>query len=130
LSGSVVPTSAMATMVIENNYNHQVALVLWLTAIVLHLSFLAVFIYYRVKDFKFEHILPSGFIPPVVIVAVSFLSGELINIANALVLFGLLYFTYSILLPIMLYRYIVISLYRYIVISLFFYTVKLQNMKS
>ncbi len=108
MSGSVVPTFAMATMVIANNinhFNHHVALILWLTAIVLHLSFLVVFIYYRMKDFKFEHILPSWFIPPVgiIVAAVSFPGGELINIANALVLLGLV--AYSILLPTMLYRY-------------------------
>lgn len=108
MSGSVVPTFAMATMVIANNinhFNHQLALSLWLTAILLHVSFLVVFIYYRIKDFKFEQVLPSWFIPPVGIVvgAVSFPGGELINIANILVLFGLT--AYSILLPTMLYRY-------------------------
>tara|TARA_R110001583_G_scaffold10698_9_gene49244 strand:+ start:36931 stop:37887 length:957 start_codon:yes stop_codon:yes gene_type:complete len=108
MSGSVVPTFAMATMVIANNinhFNHQLALNLWLTAILLHVSFLVIFIYYRVKDFKFEHVLPSWFIPPVGIVvgAVSFPGGELIHIANVLVLFGLT--AYSILLPTMLYRY-------------------------
>ena len=57
------------------------------------------------KDFKFEHILPSWFIPPVgiVVAAVSFPGGEFINIANALLLFGLV--TYAILLPTILYRY-------------------------
>jgi tellurite resistance protein TehA-like permease len=108
MSGSVVPTFAMATMVVANNinhFNHQLALSVWLTAIVLHLSFLMAFIYYRVKDFKFEQVLPSWFIPPVGIVvgAVSFPGGELINIANLLVLFGLI--AYSILLPTMLFRY-------------------------
>ena len=42
MSGSVVPTFAMATMVVANNinhFNHQVALLLWLSAIILHLFF-------------------------------------------------------------------------------------------
>ncbi len=108
MSGSVVPTFAMAAMVIANNvnhFNHHVAMLVWLSAIILHLSFLAVFIYYRVKSFKFEHVLPSWFIPPVgiVVAAVSFPGGGLISIANSLLLFGLL--TYFILLPTILYRY-------------------------
>ncbi|MCP4320680.1 MAG: TDT family transporter [Psychromonas sp.] len=108
MSGSVVPTFAMATMVVANNINHfshTAALLLWLCAIVLHLVFLVVFIYYRVKNFQFEHILPSWFIPPVgiVVASVSFPGGELITIANILLLFGLV--TYAILLPTILYRY-------------------------
>lgn len=108
MSGSVVPTFAMAVMVVANNINHfshTSAILLWLVAIALHLIFLVMFTYYRLKDFKFEHILPSWFIPPVgiVVAAVSFPGGELITVANALLLFGLV--TYSILLPAMLYRY-------------------------
>lgn len=108
VSGSVIPTFAMAAMVVANNINntnHQVALLLWLSAIILHLSFLVVFVYYRVKDFKFEHVLPSWFIPPVgiVVAVVSFPGGELIMLANTLLIFGLL--AYAVLLPTMLYRY-------------------------
>ena len=108
MSGSVVPTFAMAAMVVSNNinvFNHHVALSLWLVAIVLHFSFLVIFIYYRVKDFKFEHVLPSWFIPPVgiVVAAVSFPGGVFISVANVIVLFGLV--TYAILLPTILYRY-------------------------
>lgn len=112
MSGSVVPTFTMASMVVANNINHfhhQFALFLWLTAIVLHLSFLAVFIYYRIKDFKFEHLLPSWFIPPVgiVVAVVSFPGGSLFALANALLLFGVI--AYTLLLPTMLYRYFIHS---------------------
>jgi len=108
MNGSVVPTFTMAIMVIANDINHfshTVAILLWLCAIILHMLFLVVFIYYRLKDFKFEHILPSWFIPPVgiVVATVSFPGGDLITVANTLLLFGLV--TYSILLPAMLYRY-------------------------
>lgn len=108
MSGSVVPTFSMATMVIANSvnyYNHQAALILWLMAICLHLTFLIMFSYFRIKDFKFEHVLPSWFIPPVgiVVAVVSFPGGSLIHIANGLLIFGLV--TYAILLPTVLYRY-------------------------
>ncbi|WP_022943175.1 TDT family transporter [Psychromonas hadalis] len=108
LSGSIVPTFSMALMVVANNinhFNHSLALLLWLVAILLHLSFLVTFIYYRVQDFKFEHILPSWFIPPVgiVVAVVSFPGGDLLIVANSLLMFGLV--AYAILLPTMLYRY-------------------------
>jgi len=108
MNGCIVPTFAMATMVVSNNinhFNHQVALYLWLSAIILHVAFLVVFIYYRIKDFKFKYMLPSWFIPPVgiVVAAVSFPGGQSINIANTILMFGLV--VYFILLPILLYRY-------------------------
>jgi exfoliative toxin A/B len=88
---------------IDNGYNHQAALILWLMAICLHLTFLIMFTYFRIKDFK--HVLPSWFIPPVgiVVAVVSFPGGSLIHIANGLLIFGLV--TYAILLPTVLYRY-------------------------
>jgi len=111
LKGSMVPTFAMTTMVIANSvnyFNHQVSILLWLTAIIFHLFFLFVFIYYRVQDFKFEQMLPSWFIPPigVVVATISLPEGEwganLVSIANISLLFGLI--AYGILLPILLYR--------------------------
>ncbi|WP_028863677.1 TDT family transporter [Psychromonas aquimarina] len=107
MSGSVVPTFAMAAMVVAKNisrFDHSLAQVLWLTAILLHLLFLSVFIYYRCKSFTVEHILPSWFIPPVgiVVAAVSFPGGIFAPLAQTLFVFGLA--AYAVLLPVMLYR--------------------------
>ncbi|WP_019612949.1 TDT family transporter [Psychromonas ossibalaenae] len=107
MSGSVVPTFAMATMIVAKNigrFDHSLAQALWLTAIVLHLIFLSVFIYYRCKNFTVEHILPSWFIPPVgiVVAAVSFPGGVFVSLAQTLFVFGLA--AYAVLLPVMLYR--------------------------
>jgi len=111
MKGSMVPTFAMTAMVIAssvNYFNHKFAVVLWLTAIIFHLYFFVIFIYYRVHDFKFEQMLPSWFIPPIgiVVATISLPKGEwagyLINIANVSLLFGLV--MYGILLPILLYR--------------------------
>lgn len=112
ISGSVLPTFTMASMIIANSIEHSSPLcsvLLWLSAIIIHLVFLLFFTYYRLKAFRFEHLVPSWFIPPVgiVVATVSFphnaLASELHAIAYALLLFGL--FAYVLLLPTMLYRY-------------------------
>jgi exfoliative toxin A/B len=112
--GSVVPTFAMGLMVVSasiGRYSHGLALILWFTAIIIHLIFLFMFVYNRAIDFKLSHMLPSWFVPPIgmVVAAVSFPHGELLQtqnhwIANAILNFGML--SYLIMLPIMLYRLI------------------------
>ncbi|PKG57824.1 C4-dicarboxylate ABC transporter [Shewanella sp. Choline-02u-19] len=112
--GSVVPTFAMGLMVVSaaiGRYSHGFALILWFTAIVIHLIFLSMFIYNRAVDFKLSHMVPSWFVPSVgiIVAAVSFPHGELLQvqnhwIANAILNFGML--SYLIMLPIMLYRLI------------------------
>ena len=109
--GSMVPTFTMATMIIANNinsYSHHFAVVLWVGSILFHLLFMVIFIYYRIRDFKFEQLLPSWFIPPIGIAAaaisipVGSLSLELIGFAKLSLIFGAV--AYAILLPILLYR--------------------------
>ncbi|WP_100551395.1 TDT family transporter [Caedibacter taeniospiralis] len=105
--GSVVPTFAMALMIISNSinyFNHLAAELIWLFAVSIHLLFLATFIYHRMKEFKLHHMVPSWFVPPVgIIVAdVAFPGGALQPLAIALLYFGLI--SYAILLPLMLYR--------------------------
>ncbi|BAJ01601.1 TDT family transporter [Shewanella violacea] len=113
--GSVIPTFAMALMIISNALGQKLpslGQVVWLLAILIHLVFLCMFVFYRAVDFKLEHMLPSWFIPPIgiIVAAVSFPSyadstnQSLHWIANAILNFGIL--CYLIMLPIMLYRLI------------------------
>lgn len=108
--GSVVPTFAMATMVVSNalgKYAPVAGDVLWLGAVGLHIAFLVSFSYHRAKSFELHHMVPSWFVPPVGIVVadVSF-SGNLhlAWIAQATLIFGLV--AYAVMLPAMIYRLI------------------------
>ena len=108
--GSVVPTFAMATMVVSNalgKYFPMAGDALWLAAVGLHIAFLASFAYHRAKSFELHHMVPSWFVPPVGIVVadVSF-SGNphLAWVAQATLLFGLV--AYAVMLPAMIYRLI------------------------
>lgn len=108
--GSIVPTFAMATMVISNTVGQFNALAgdgLWLMAFLLHLIFLISFLYHRTRVFNIEHMVPSWFVPPVgIIVAAVAFSGNpaLIWLAQGALAFGML--VYAFMLPIMLYRLI------------------------
>lgn len=111
--GSVIPTFAMALMVISNSvglYAASAGQFIWLSAILIHLVFLSMFIFYRAVDFKLEHMVPSWFVPPIgiIVAAVSFPNGEAAQgvewLANAILNLGIL--CYLIMLPIMLYRLI------------------------
>lgn len=110
--GSVIPTFAMGLMVVSaalGQFNHGIAVALWLTAIAIHIGFLSMFIYYRAIDFKLEHMVPSWFVPPIgiIVAAVSFPHGSEMQyqwLANAILMFGMV--SYLIMLPIMLYRLI------------------------
>ncbi|QYK11708.1 TDT family transporter [Shewanella rhizosphaerae] len=106
--GSVVPTFAMATMVVSNSLGQFFPVAgdaLWLAAVALHIVFLVSFIYHRAKDFELHHMVPSWFVPPVGIVVadVSF-SGNpaLATIAQGTLVFGML--AYAVMLPMMIYR--------------------------
>ncbi|QLE87489.1 TDT family transporter [Shewanella sp. Scap07] len=106
--GSVVPTFAMATMVVSNSVGQFSAYagdILWLLGLALHIIFLASFLFHRVSEFELHHMVPSWFVPPVGIVVadVSF-SGNpnLYLLAMAALVFGMA--TYAIMLPIMIYR--------------------------
>ncbi len=108
--GSVVPTFAMATMVVSNAIGKFAPVAgdaVWLAAVALHISFLASFAYHRAKNFELSHMVPSWFVPPVGIVVadVSF-SGNphLAWVAQATLIFGLV--AYAVMLPAMIYRLI------------------------
>ncbi|HIF9121848.1 TPA: TDT family transporter [Photobacterium damselae] len=107
--GSVVPTFAMALMVVSKAvgmYFPVLAQAIWLFAVILHLVFLTLFTYHRVIEFELHHMVPSWFVPPVgIIVAdVAFPGGALRPLAEGLLIFGMV--AYAIMLPIMIYRLI------------------------
>jgi tellurite resistance protein TehA-like permease len=106
--GSVVPTFAMATMVVSNSLGQLLPLAgdtLWLVAVILHIVFLVSFVYHRAKEFELHHMVPSWFVPPVgIIVADVSFSGNpvLAPIAHGALMFGMV--AYAVMLPIMIYR--------------------------
>ncbi|WP_028115234.1 TDT family transporter [Ferrimonas senticii] len=107
--GSVLPTAAMALMLIAATVKPLlpgVTQVLWPLAVLLHLLLLASFVFHRVREPIWSHMVPSWFVPPVgiIVAAVSCPSPEYAGIATALLYFGMVAF--AILLPAMLYRLI------------------------
>lgn len=107
ISSSVIPTIAMAMMVISNTialYDFQLGVMLSWLAIGLHLYFFSYFIVYRSRHFEFEQILPSWFIPPIgmVLALITHPGGLPPMFIKPTLLFGLI--SYALLLPIILYR--------------------------
>ncbi|WP_047049868.1 TDT family transporter [Vibrio mexicanus] len=107
--GSVVPTFAMAVMIISNSIGQISPIagdVIWLCAVFLHVTFLVSFLYHRAQNFELHHLVPSWFVPPVgIVVANVSYSGNpaLEMIANGALIFGML--AYAIMLPLMIYRF-------------------------
>ncbi|RJX74321.1 C4-dicarboxylate ABC transporter [Vibrio sinensis] len=108
--GSVVPTFAMATMVVSNSLGHFFPVAgdtLWLAAVAMHVIFLLSFAYHRMQNFELHHMVPSWFVPPVgIIVADVSFSGTpaLAGVAQSALWFGII--AYAVLLPVMIYRFI------------------------
>ncbi len=106
---SVMPTCAMATMVIAQSLLMVMptfAKTLWLFAVFMHLVLFAGFAVYRIKDFQWPHMVPSWFVPPVGIIVAAVTSAGMGHekLVYVLFLFGLC--CYFIKLPVMLYRLI------------------------
>lgn len=110
VAGSVIPTFAMANLVISNSvgqFNQLAGDIMWVLAFVLHLTFLVSFLYQRARKFNFEDMAPSWFVPPVgIIIADVTFSGNptLAWLAYSALVIGIS--TYAIMLPIMFYRFI------------------------
>ncbi len=113
VAGSVLPTFAMAAMVISRCVGlglPEVGRIIWLIAVGLHLTLLAAFIGRRLLDPQFKQMVPSWFIPPVGIVTAALtvpdgMSGDSFHaLAYGLMTFGVL--SYFLLLPPMVYRMI------------------------
>ncbi|KXO13070.1 Tellurite resistance protein [Moritella sp. JT01] len=108
--GSVVPTFAMATMVVSNSLitsSSALSTIIWLTAIVVHLVFLVVFLYHRVKDMQLQHMVPSWFVPPIGLIVAVFTCPQpekFESLCYAILVFGMV--NYALLLPVMLNRLI------------------------
>ena len=106
--GSVVPTFAMAVMIISHSIGQihsYLGDAVWLGAVILHIAFLARFLQHRVQVFELSHLVPSWFVPPVgIIVAnVSFSGNPALEVVAKVVLtFGMT--AYAIMLPLMIYR--------------------------
>lgn len=105
--GSIVPTFAMSTMVVSKaigNYLPLVGETLWLIAVVVHLAFLAAFIFFRLKENLMQHMIPSWFIPPIgiIVAAVACPSPQWYDLAQVLLIIG--FVAFAIMLPLMIYR--------------------------
>ncbi len=107
--GSVVPTFAMAAMVISlalTAWSNAFALALWSVAVVTHFTFLVAFVWHRVRARSLKELIPSWFVPPVglSVAALTVPNAEYLALAKGIVWFGLS--SYAALLPFMLYRLI------------------------
>lgn len=102
--GSVLPTSAMAAMVISVSLPTQIAPILWCSAVVLHILLFAGFLWHRLPAFRLQHLIPGWFVPPIGIVTAVLTCPATIptTLVAALFWFGLT--AYFFMLPIMLYR--------------------------
>ncbi|MBJ7552914.1 TDT family transporter [Marinomonas spartinae] len=105
--GSVVPTFAMALMVITMSLHHfmpKLAVALWLFAIAIHTVFLVTFVYHRYKGFTLADMVPSWFVPPVgiIVAAISYPTSLFQPLAEGVLWFGIA--CYLVLLPLMVYR--------------------------
>lgn len=103
--GSVIPTLAMATMVISASTG-PLHTPLWLAAVAAHAGFFAVFAVHRARDPHLSHMVPSWFVPPIgIVVAVLTVPGEAWRpLASACLWFGIA--AYAAMLPMMLHRLI------------------------
>ncbi|MCP4954930.1 TDT family transporter [Photobacterium aquimaris] len=108
--GSVVPTFAMALMVVSKAVSVYASITfgvyIWLFAVGLHVIFLSLFLFHRARDFHLHHMVPSWFVPPIgIIVAdVSFPGVAALHpLASVLLMFGML--AYAVMLPMMIYRF-------------------------
>lgn len=108
--GSIVPTFAMALMVISRALHDALpngSAALWCFAVGLHLLALLLFCRHRLREKILTNMVPSWFVPPVgIIVAdVTFPGIETLEpIALALLALGMA--AYAVMLPVMLYRLI------------------------
>nr|WP_321445161.1 TDT family transporter [uncultured Cohaesibacter sp.] len=109
--GSVVPTFAMALMVVSMGLGSDLRVALWLGAVCLHLGFLVMFVRARLPGFDLGHMVPSWFVPPVGLIVANVSAPPATFAGGLLELFahGVFWFAlgcYAVMLPLMLYRLI------------------------
>ncbi|MDX2319925.1 MAG: TDT family transporter [Moritella sp.] len=108
--GSVVPTFAMAIMVVSSSLTAAypaTSSIMWLAAIVMHVIFLLLFLYHRFQDMQLQHMVPSWFVPPIGLIVAVFTCPQpevFKPICYAILVFGII--NYALLLPVMLNRLI------------------------
>jgi len=104
--GSTLPTSSMTIMLLSFNMPHssKLAIGLWLLAVIMHFCFFTSFIYHRIKNFNFDHLIPSWFVPPIgiVVACLTVPSPIFATFAKIILIFGLS--AYMVLLPAVIYR--------------------------
>lgn len=102
--GSVLPTAAMATMVISVALPESLAIPVWAAAVIAHSLLFAGFLRHRLTAFQLQQLIPGWFVPPIGIVTAVLTCPTTIPywLAAALFWFGL--FAYALMLPVMLYR--------------------------
>lgn len=105
--GSFYPTIAMTLMVISTyivQYSKPFAQVVWLLGLLLHIILDICFLIARIKDFKFEDLVPSWYVVTVGL-GVGAVTGKPIGfITLSKFTFYYAFIWYLILLPLMLYR--------------------------
>lgn len=109
VAGSIVPTFAMAVMVVSKALGHYLPVTgqaLWVGAVIAHLIALVFFIWYRAKDLKMHHMVPSWFVPPVGIIVADVTCPGNAYTEFALVLLAIGMVSYLLMLPLMIYRLI------------------------
>lgn len=107
--GSIIPCLAMALMLQSKSLgiiSPKAAEVLWLVAVALHMVLLVAFIYFRMKSFSLQQMVPSWFVPfvGISVAAISVPSPQYTAIAYYLMVFGMV--NYAVMLPFMSYRLI------------------------
>ncbi|NRA15446.1 MAG: TDT family transporter [Oceanospirillaceae bacterium] len=109
LLGSVIPTLCMSAMLLSSQLSDKLfSSVIWYSAVILHLILLCAFIYRQSSDFNLEKLLPSWFIPPVglAVAALTYPDVQSLAIAEYLLYFAI--GSYFLLLPVILYRLILL----------------------
>lgn len=102
--GSVLPTAAMATMVISVALPSKVAYWCWLLAVAVHLLLLGGFIWRQHKTFTLPRLIPGWFVPPIGLVTAVLTAPAAIPFAFISSIFWLGLVGYLLLLPLMIYR--------------------------
>ncbi|WP_411752398.1 TDT family transporter [Serratia sp. (in: enterobacteria)] len=105
--GSIIPTFAMAAMVVSKALGHFLPLagqILWVGAVLIHLTALTFFIYHRAQQPNLHHMVPSWFIPPVGIIVADVSCPADAYTEFALILLAMGMVSYLLMLPIMIYR--------------------------
>ena len=107
VAGSIVPTFAMATMVVSKalgQFFPSTGEILWFGAVTVHLVVLALFIWHRAKDWQLNHMVPSWFVPPVGIIVADVTCPGKAYTELALILLAIGLASYLVMLPLMVYR--------------------------